>query len=136
MRALVPLAILLVGCGVERTTAEPVTAPVEAPGTGPVEAPVIAPEPASPEPSPSIIVGRGACSSDDECVLTSFQPGCCAQACDAYPTSQAELDARVANDQCESPCPPPSPCRGPRRKLDSAICHEGVCAALERPLQP
>jgi hypothetical protein len=130
MRPLVPFLIVLVGCGGERPVTEPATAPVDA-AVATAEpsdsATQVAEQPSSDTPAP--VVGHGACVADDDCVLTRFQPGCCAQACDPYAISQAELDSRVADDQCESPCPPPSPCRGPRQTFARAVCHEGVCAA-------
>lgn len=95
-------------------------------------------EPAEPatvgEAARELVEGRGACEVDDDCVLTSFQEGCCVQACEAYATSREDLEARQAADQCDPPpCPPPAPCRGPRRSFERAVCAQGTCAAARTP---
>jgi hypothetical protein len=86
--------------------------------------------------------GRGTCRVDGDCVLTSYQEGCCVGACQAYASSQRDLDARQAKEDCVAwaatgqPCPPPAPCRGRTTKSVAAVCKAGRCTTVLAPLAP
>lgn len=77
--------------------------------------------------------GRGSCRRDDDCVLTTYQEGCCVQGCSAYASSKAALAARQAKEDCAAfrasgePCPPPAPCRRATEREIEAVCKNGRC---------
>ena len=81
------------------------------------------------------VPGRGACKTDAECVLTTFQEGCCVQACQGYASSKLELAARQAKENCAARgpaiCPPPSPCRVPTHTVLAAACSAQRCVSVE-----
>lgn len=82
--------------------------------------------------------GRGSCVHDDDCVLTSYQPGCCVQACEDYASNKADLAALQAKEDCAATrperCPPPAPCRRPTHRVLAAKCSAGACVAIREPI--
>jgi hypothetical protein len=84
--------------------------------------------------------GQGTCHSDTDCVLTSYQVGCCAQACQSYASSKQALAARQAQEDCVAfkasgePCPPPAPCRRPTTRSVAARCSAGTCYTVLAPI--
>lgn len=82
--------------------------------------------------------GDGKCRVDTDCVLTTYQEGCCAQGCEPYATSKASLAARQAKENCSARrgqvCPPPAPCPRAKTRATSAVCRSGTCGALAVPV--
>ena len=139
--ALVAL-VLVLGC-----TKAPPANPVELAdrGTAPASPPAdaVAPSDASVPSDASArrvvkVPGRGTCKTDADCVLTTFQEGCCVQACQGYASSKLELAARQAKENCPARgtaiCPPPSPCRIPTHNVLAAACSAHRCVSVEEVL--
>lgn len=82
------------------------------------------------------IEGRGSCKKDDDCVLSSFQEGCCTGACSNYATNKQELAARETRANCAKTkpavCPPPAPCPPPQHWIEAAKCKDKKCYAVGR----
>jgi len=77
--------------------------------------------------------GQGSCKRDADCVLSSWQSGCCTGACVAYAISNAELRKREKAENCPKPgtqlCPPPAPCPKPTQLPIDAFCKAKKCWA-------
>lgn len=84
----------------------------------------------------SVEPGNGRCNVDDDCVLSSYQGGCCVQACSPNAWNKADLAREIAAEDCakhRGPCPPPSPCPVFTSDAVRAICQSGTCATVRRP---
>ena len=78
------------------------------------------------------------CERDDDCELTTYQAGCCVQACESYAMDKRRLAAARAKEDCSGQrgedCPPPAPCPPPTHRVVAARCEAGVCVAEREPL--
>lgn len=78
------------------------------------------------------------CERDDDCVLTTYQAGCCVQACESYAMDKRRLAAARAKEDCSGQrgedCPPPAPCPPPTHRVVAARCNAGECVAEREPL--
>ena len=106
------------------------------------EAPLASASPSATSPleagaAREVLAGEGRCLADADCVLSSYQPGCCTQACVARALNKHELAARMAAENCaahKGPCPPPAPCEKFDYRVIAAVCRAQTCATLvERP---
>jgi hypothetical protein len=82
------------------------------------------------------VEGRGYCQRDTDCVLSTYQEGCCTQGCFPYATNRRDLAARRAKEDCTqhvSVCPPPAPCPLETFTYVGAVCRARVCSAQRRP---
>ncbi|MBA3397559.1 MAG: hypothetical protein H0T89_33355 [Deltaproteobacteria bacterium] len=83
--------------------------------------------------------GRGSCKVDRDCVLSSYQSGCCTQACQPNAISAKQLAAAQAKEDCEAfrqsgkPCPPPAPCPVYTTHPVGVKCKAGTCYAVMAP---
>lgn len=132
------LLLALAACNRDPVSADAQT-PVSTVSAAPV-APAADPPPAKSPPLSSDEVaepGTGSCRADDECVVSSYQSGCCTQACAPGAWSKAELARATAGEDCTkprtSPCPPPSPCPVQTFDVVRALCQSGTCAAVKKP---
>lgn len=84
--------------------------------------------------------GTGRCKVDADCVLSSWQPGCCTGTCTSYAISKAELAAREKKENCPArrakPCPPPAPCPRPTHVPVDAFCKDNTCWARRNVVPP
>ena len=84
--------------------------------------------------------GVGGCRVDADCELSSYQEGCCAQACAASAKSRTELARARKGEDCaelkkqHALCPPPSPCPPQTHEPIAAACCAGRCITARRRL--
>ena len=79
--------------------------------------------------------GTGSCVTDADCVLSTYQSGCCVQACEPYATNRRALELTIAKERphCDAfrnsgqPCPPPAPCRLATHDVVAAKCVNRAC---------
>ena len=155
LRAVAVMALVFVGLGCDRPGSPPpaveapprgTSAEVVAVATPPVEPapeqPVVVPEAAPPAdialaPTQEV-AGEGRCKTDDDCVLSSWQAGCCTQACDVSAVNRRDLAARQAKENCATDrpevCPPPAPCPPRTHEVLAARCSRRVCVSVQRRL--
>ena len=85
-----------------------------------------------------LVAGVGACAVDADCELTSYQEGCCTQACAPSARSRADLARAKSAENCVAvkkkhpSCPPPSPCQPPSYEPTAAACCGGTCMTARR----
>jgi hypothetical protein len=102
---------------------------------GPAVGPAPACTPAHPD---ELENGVGACRVDADCELSSFQEGCCTQACEPTAKNKADLARARAGEDCAEQkkkhpsCPPPSPCPARTYQSVAAVCCEGQCKTARR----
>ncbi|HEX7602367.1 MAG TPA: hypothetical protein VF316_12215 [Polyangiaceae bacterium] len=85
-----------------------------------------------------LVDGVGACTADADCELSSYQQGCCTQACSPSAKNKADV-ARARNaENCaevrkrQPVCPPPAPCRTAAWVATAAVCCAGTCMTARR----
>ena len=98
---------------------------------------VDAARPVDVDPGPTQeVVGDGRCKTDADCVLSSWQEGCCVQACQDQAVNRRDLAARQAKEDCATDrpevCPPPAPCPRPTHTVLAARCSRGKCVSVQR----
>ena len=78
--------------------------------------------------------GTGTCSTDEDCVLSDYLPGCCKQACEPNAFNRDDIAAAIAQERtnCEAfrgreLCPPPDECAPSTRTVLSAKCVKATC---------
>ena len=82
-----------------------------------------------------------ACTADADCVLTEYQSGCCAQACEPYAINKTVIDKRIEQERgkCDelrasgNACPPPADCPLPDHTVVGAKCSNNVCETVTKP---
>jgi hypothetical protein len=84
--------------------------------------------------------GVGTCSVDADCELSSYQPGCCTQACapsakgKTYLAHERRAEDCAAQKKREPLCPPPAACAPRTYEPIAAVCCAGTCATARRAL--
>lgn len=132
----------------EQPQPEPQPEPEPEPEPQPNERPaIVAPAdaatpdaPLPPAPRTDEVAGTGRCKADTDCELSSWQSGCCTQACDGYAISTVELARLTRRENCAAvrtkPCPPPAPCPPPTHRAFEAFCKAGTCTTRRMVLPP
>ena len=102
-----------------------------------------APQPptSNPDPTAPIVDDERACTADADCVLTEYQSGCCAQACEPYAINKTVIDKRIEDERgkCDAmrasgtSCPPPADCPLPNHTVIGVKCANNTCETVTKP---
>jgi hypothetical protein len=120
---------------VEPADAAPAMTPVVIDAPPPVDAAIAAPPDAALAQSVKYeeAEGVGTCQQDSDCVLSSWQSGCCLNKCEGYAINKKDLAAEISKENCPPPgthlCPPPAPCPLQKRRAIEAKCRKHRCTA-------
>jgi hypothetical protein len=84
-----------------------------------------------------LVNGVGACKVDADCVLSSYQKGCCTQACAPSAKSKKDIARAQAAEDCaemnkQPHCPAPAACQPPTYEPIAAVCCAGGCMTARR----
>jgi hypothetical protein len=84
-----------------------------------------------------LVNGVGACKVDADCVLSSYQKGCCTQACAPSAKSKRDLARAQGAEDCaamnkQPHCPAPAACQPPTYEPVAAVCCAGGCMTVRR----
>ncbi len=113
--------------------AAPAMAPMAIDAAPPIDAaPTAPPDAAVAQPGVfEDVEGVGICQQNADCVLSSWQPGCCLSTCEGYAIRVRDLEDRMAKENCPPPgtklCPPPAPCPVQKRRAVEAKCKNHRC---------
>jgi hypothetical protein len=85
-----------------------------------------------------VVPGTGACRVDADCQLSSYQPGCCTQACAPSAKGRADVlraqkaEDCVAMNKGPAHCPAPAACQPSAFDATAAVCCKGACTTVRR----
>ena len=99
------------------------------------------PSTSNPDTTAPIVDDERACTADADCVLTEYQSGCCAQACEPYAINKTVIDKRIEQERgkCDAqrasgaPCPPPADCPLPTHTVVGVRCANNTCETVTKP---